>query len=368
MYTSSMQEDLLRYLREFVAFRTVAGHETAKQECLDWMIGSFLQKTPHPLHRGDINGAPYMVIQHPQPKLIWFAHFDVVPADETLFAIRTDGDKAFGRGVKDMKGAALPFLMAYRDLCAEGIDIPVTVLLTSDEEVGGRSIPALLDQKLLHGPIAFTPDTGANPAIVVEHKGAVWARLTAHGKGSHGAWPWEGTNPIFLLTEGLNRIQKAFPVGGGDEWHMTVSPTELLGSDAKNKIPDTVSCMLDIRFPPTTFPTHADALAAIEKILPDGCTLEAKVTADPLNTDPNHPMVQLYKKVAEDVLGKTIETGREHGASDARFFEDHGIPAFLFGPEGGNLHHRDEWVSIPSMLQQYEISKRLMQELKSGSR
>src|SRR3989338_11471486 len=359
MYTSSIHEDLLIYFREFVAFRTVAGHETAKQECLDWMIGSFLQKTPHPLHRGDINGAPYMVIQHPQPKLIWFAHFDVVPADETLFAIRTDGDKAFGRGVKDMKGAALPFLMAYRDLCAEGIDIPVRVLLTSDEEVGGRSIPALLDQKLLHGPIAFTPDTGANPAIVVEHKGAVWARLTAHGKGSHGAWPWEGQNPILILAEAITRISREFPPGTQEEWHMTVCPTELRGSDAKNMIPDHASCMLDIRFPPSICKTKEEALATVQKLLPSGCTLESTVVAEPLLTDAKHPMVQLYKKIAEEVIGRTLETGREHGASDARFFEERGIPAFLFGPDGGNLHHRDEWVSVPSILHQYEISARL---------
>jgi len=357
------QEELLRYLREFISFRTVAGNEAAKHECLDWTIGSFLQKTPHSLKRGDIKGAPYMVIQHPDPKLIWFAHFDVVPADDALFSLRTEGNKAFGRGVKDMKGAALPFLLAYRDLCAQGIDTSVTVLLTSDEEVGGRSIPTLLEQKVLHGPIAFTPDTGANPTIVVEHKGAVWAKLEAKGKGSHGAWPWEGENPVLLLAEGLKRISDSFPAGGPDEWQMTVSPTEVTGSDAKNKIADHASCTLDIRFPPTICATEKEALQRVANVLPPGCTVTPVVSALPLNTDPKHPMVQLYKKIAEKVTDKKISTGREHGASDARFFEAHGIPAFLFGPDGGNLHHKDEWVSIRSMLHQYEISARLLKEL-----
>ena len=144
---------------------------------------------------------------------------------------------------------------------------------------------------------------------------------------------------------------------------MTVCPTELRGSDAKNMIPDHASCMLDIRFPPSICKTKEEALATVQKLLPSGCTLESTVVAEPLLTDAKHPMVQLYKKIAEEVIGRTLETGREHGASDARFFEERGIPAFLFGPDGGNLHHRDEWVSVPSILHQYEISARLLQAL-----
>src|SRR3989338_1229876 len=158
-------EELLRYLTEFIAFRSIAENPEAKRQCLAWIDGTFLQKVKLPKHRGEINCAPYLILEHPDPKLIWFAHIDVVPASDELFTLRLEGDKAFGRGVKDMKGAALPFLLAYWDMCERGKKIPVTVLLTSDEEVGGKSILELLDQGILYGPIAFTPDTGANPAI-----------------------------------------------------------------------------------------------------------------------------------------------------------------------------------------------------------
>lgn len=358
-----MEASLVEYLRQFIAFRTVAPAETVKQQCLAWIAETFLRKAPEKIVHGEVEGAPYLSVPHPNTKLLWFAHIDVVPAEDELFTLRLEDGKAFGRGVKDMKGASLPFLMAYRDLLDRGENPPISILLTSDEEIGGRSIPMLLQQGIVAAPAAFTPDTGANPTLVVEHKGAVWARLTLRGKGSHGAWPWEGQNPILALAEALTAICKAFPAGTAEEWHMTVSPTVLNGSDAKNKIPDAASCMLDIRYPPRTYATEKEALNAVRRLLPAGCELTPFVSALPLKTDPNHPMVRLYQEIAEDVTGERIPIGREHGASDARFFQEFGIPAFIHGPRGGNLHHRDEWVSVHSLLHHYAISERLMEAL-----
>lgn len=358
-----MEKELLILLRQFIAFRSVAGKPDVKKQCLGWIQQTFLSKSPLKLHHGEVEGSPYIYLEHPKPKLLWFAHTDVVPADEAMFEVKINGDKALGRGVKDMKGAALTFLLAFRDALADGEKPPVSILLTSDEEIGGHSIPALLSRGLCKAPVAFTPDTGANPTIVVEHKGAVWSRLEATGKGSHGAWPWEGKNPVQMLAHAIDILAKEFPPGKSDEWRVTVSPTEIHGSDARNKIPDTAACTLDIRFPPSICPTEDDAVALVRKHLPKGCTITPLVIAGPLKTDRKHPMVQQYKKIAEKICGTQLHMGMEHGASDARFFQDFGIPAFLHGPVGGDLHNTDEWVSVKSLVHHYEISRAWMKEL-----
>ena len=239
----------------------------------------------------------------------------------------------------------------------------MSILLTSDEETAGQTIPTLLKERIINTPVAFTPDTGSNPHIVIEHKGALWAKLEVLGKGTHGAMPWEGKNPIPVLAEAIQKLAKAFPEGGEGDWHMTVTATELKGSEAKNQIPEIASCTLDIRFPPEVHTTSEEALARIRQELPAGCTVTPFIATPPLKTDPAHPMVQLVKKIAEEITGKEVPTGREHGATDARYFSQAGIPAFLYGPTGGGLHAPDEWVSLASLLEQYEVNTQLLKSL-----
>lgn len=373
-----METEMMELLREFVAFRTIVGEDATKAVCLDWIQNNFLSLHTN-IERGESDGTPYLYLAHSDPKLLWFAHIDVVPAPEKLFSTWREGDRIRGRGVKDMKGAALPFLLAFRDACKAGSIPPVSILLTSDEEIGGRTIPNLLECGIIPGAglprtgaprsgttgawVAFTPDTGSASHIVTEHKGGIWADLIAHGRGAHAGLPWEGENPIFLLAEAISMIQKAFPAGSASDWHITVSPTKLQGSDAKNKIPDVARCSLDIRYPGTAYSSADAALADIIRILPDGCSMEVSVTLDPLSTDANHPMVRRVQRLACDVVGEKISIGREHGATDARHFSTVNIPAFLYGPMGGALHQDDEWVSMRSLLHQYEISWKLLQEL-----
>ena len=89
----------------------------------------------------------------------------------------------------------------------------------------------------------------------------------------------------------------------------------------------------------------------------------SQIQASPLHTDSGHPTVQQLKKIADKVTGSDVPITREHGASDARFFCEAGIPAFLFSPDGGEPHGKEEWVSITSMLEHYEVMKRWLGEL-----
>ncbi len=285
-----------------------------------------------------------------------------MPADEHQFDLHVDGDTLIGRGTSDMKGNQLPFLIAYRDAINEGLDPPISILLTSDEEIAGQTIPKLLKKKMLGNiPVALTPDCSFK--IVCEHKGALWAELVCLGKGSHGAYPWEGENPLYLLAEALQKIEEAFPTGDGDDWQMTVTPTEIKGGMAKNQIPSIASCTLDIRFTPEIAQSPEEALQIVRAELPAECELNLHHAAPPLFTDPEHPMVELVQRIAEEVTGKEVLIKREHGGTDARYFGEKGIPAFLHGVEGGGIHGKEEWVSLKSLQENYEISKKLLMSL-----
>jgi succinyl-diaminopimelate desuccinylase len=358
-----MEKEIISLLTDFVSFQSVDGNNKEKEACLDWVVQTFFQNVRNEISRGEVDGCPYVYIAYEKPDFCWFAHTDVVPATPDQFSVSIKEGKAYGRGVKDMKGAALPFLLAYKHAIENTENPRISLLLTSDEETAGKSIPHLLQNGIVDAPVAFTPDTGSSPGIVTAHKGVVWAELVALGKGGHGAMPWESANPIWILTEALEILRKKFPAGTQQDWQITVTPTMLSASDTRNKIPDSVTCGLDIRFPPELCNNAEEALRIVQSVLPEKCTVLEKVSASPLTTDSSHEMVQRIKGFAEEVEGRKIDIIREHGGTDARYFSEAGIPAFLYGPEGGDLHGANEWVSIPSLLQQYEISRMILRSL-----
>lgn len=349
---------IMQTLERLIAFRSVAGNRKEKADCLDWIAETFLTANGQTLERGAMADCPYILFEHPKAPWLWFAHADVVPGRDAQFSLSVDGDRLIGRGVKDMKGAALPFLLAYRDACSEEGVPAVSILISTDEETGGKTIPTLLKNGLTT-PIAFTPDTGSSPGIVTEHKGAVWLTLKSKGVSGHGAIPWESKNPILPLAEGLRLIAEEFPPGTEQDWRMTVSVTELQGSDAVNRIPQTATATLDIRYPPEEYAGPDAVIARLEALLPEGCTLSLKEAGNPLRTDPSHPFIQHFRTVVENIEGTTPSFVREHGATDARHFCAAGIPAFLYGPKGGGIHGDDEWVSLASLEQQYAMYREI---------
>lgn len=357
-----MEDAFIEAMRTFIAFPSIAGAEAVKADCIAWIAQTFLMFAELPVERGVIDSAPYILIRHPHPKMLWFGHTDVVPGDTKQFTLQREGDRLIGRGVKDMKGAILPFLFAYRDACKEGKVPPVSVLLTSDEETAGQSIVNILERGLT-APIAFTPDTGSAQGIVVEHKGALWVELRTDGIAGHGAIPWEARNAVALLNVALARLLDAFPAPAEEIWQLTVSPTTLSASDAVNRIPSVAHCILDIRYPPDQLPSEDDVLAMLRKELPAACSLRIIKRALPLCTNPEHPFIQTFLSVIERVEGAKPSFIREHGATDARHFAAFNIPAFLYGPRGGGIHGKDEWVSLSSQLQQLEIYRELFSEL-----
>ena len=354
---------LIDHLRTFIAFRSVGQDVGEKKRCLDWTWKEFLSSSGLDPVRGDVKGSPYLILRHPDPQLLWFGHVDVVPAAEEQFSLAINGDRLIGRGVKDMKGPDLTFLLAYRDACTNKTVPPVSILLTSDEEIGGRTPPILLDQDLLGSvPVAFTPDSGETPQIITELKGAIWVKLIAEGKGGHGALPWKSVNPIPKLLEVVKHLQNTFPTGTDANWQMTVTPTQLQGSAAVNQIPGEAWCTLDIRFPSIIAKTPDGILQVVRKHVPREFRLEQVEWADPMYCDPAHSMVQRIKRLAEKVTGSSVTIGRDHGSSDAREFTARGIPAFLYGPVGGDLHGAREWVSLKSLEQHVEMYRRLFGE------
>lgn len=267
-----------------------------------------------------------------------------------------------------MKGQLAVMVQLVRHLWREHPGLPIGLAVSSDEERGGENgVRFLVEEAGLEAGVAVIPDGGSLTDVITEEKGILHLRLRASGTAAHAARPWLGTNAVERLMETARRIKsKVFePLAperiDPDDWETHWFPTCAVtmietGNDSPNRIPETAEAVLDVRFTPPH--TAQSMLDAIRGQLGPGLEAEPIVSAEPTHLAPEERFVALTGEVA----GVEPRLVRACGGSDARFFFARGIPVMLSRPRVGNLHGRDEWIEIESMLSYFEICRRYVLE------
>lgn len=291
-----------------------------------------------------------------EPDILLLGHLDVVPAAPELFTVTKKDGRLYGRGVCDMKGECavlLSLMQSIQQAIRKGQDAPhITLLLTTDEEIGGRhGAQYLVEQIGYRAKLAIVPDSGTKPTeLVLMSKGIAHLKLTAKGATAHGSRPWLGKNAIDLLIQDYLRIYKEFhhDIHAEDDWRSTCSIGQIGGGVAINQVPDEAWCFLDIRF------TEQDTLESIlqrAQACAPHCQVEVQASGDPCATHKDHPLVQLYEEVIQTTLNVTTEHTVACGGHDGRFLSAMGIPVITTRPISGDQHSPNEWIDVESLLQ-----------------
>ncbi len=159
--------------------------------------------------------------------IVLLAHLDVVPADDSEWAVApfegvSGGGYVVGRGALDAKGVAVVQLLTLVELARrqQPLDRDVIFLATPDEETGGqdgagwfvREHPELLSNAeylLTEGGGVLLPNGNMPPVwgVSVVEKTPCWIRITAHGTPGHSsAEPRDAAVPRLL--EALARVRE----------------------------------------------------------------------------------------------------------------------------------------------------------------
>lgn len=272
--------------------------------------------------------------------VLLMAHFDVVEAENTaLFSpCRQDG-RLYGRGAVDDKYAVALSLILFRDhlrrLRQDGLeqgDMAFGLLLTGDEELGGAEGAGYIARSL-DTDFVLALDGGNTSHIVTREKGILNLKLTARGRSAHAARPWLGSNAFDLLTRDYLRLQEMFKESSADHWHRTMVLSNCRsGNGSTNMVPDHAEAIIDIRF------TESDDPEELISLIKEQVTSEVTVLArEPLFTGGQSTVLDLLVKHSN---GATL--GFEHGASDARYFSQRGIPGAVWGADGEMSQHTEE--------------------------
>ncbi len=266
---------------------------------------------------------------------------------------RTEDDILYGVGASDMKGGITVVQTVLQDLFyqKELPNRPITVLFTSDEEIGSPHSREVIERLARESGLALIMEPATDPeTIVTERKGVGIFQMVALGRESHsGSNPEEGVNAIVEMASQIGRITALSDAQLGT----TVNPTVIRGGTTHNVIPGECDITINAR---ARFKTEADrvtkALTELSQnpTLPDALlfTTGGFIRPPMEHTSITEQTFATLQKISPFPL-KEIAKG---GGSDGNFTAALGIPTIDgLGPSGGGAHSDDEHVYIPSLPQ-----------------
>jgi succinyl-diaminopimelate desuccinylase len=329
------------------------GYDTSSDEGLRSaaaFVKGWLETNDIKVDETEHNGLPVLLAEvgpTDGPSIILHGHLDVVPARAGQFEPRVEGDRLYGRGAYDMKGALAGMMFAMRDAGARS-PVRLRLLCVPDEEsadVDERSTEVLVKGGL-RADFAITGEP-TDLQIGVEAKGVLAVRLHVAGTAAHGSTPWLGDNAILKAHDAFRRIETLpFSRKSSELFDRpSINPARIAGGDAFNKVPDTCWMDVDIRYLPGQDP--AEILGQIREIpdLETGRVLHRV----PATVSRANPYVLALGEAAGRWGGaEALSIGRD-GASDVIWFLAAGVPAVEFGPVGSGHHGPGEWVSLSSL-------------------
>ncbi len=167
------------------------------------LLGAQIERLPGRMGFGDcIRARLPHAMKQATPGVLVLAHLDTVHPVGTLahLPVRREGDRIYGPGIYDMKGGTYLAIEALRQIARARLAtaLPVTILLTPDEEVGTPSARDLIEAEAARAAFVLVPEPARPDGGVVTGRYAI-ARfdLRATGRPSHaGARLSEGRSAI----------------------------------------------------------------------------------------------------------------------------------------------------------------------------
>jgi glutamate carboxypeptidase len=305
-----------------------------------------------------------------QPKpsgVLMLCHMDTVH-DIGMLArnpCRREDGRLFGPGVQDMK-ASLAMAVAAVELLQANQRMPerpVTLLVTSDEELGSVTSRPLIEQLAREAELVLCLEPCLpDGSLKTWRKGVGEFQIVARGRSTHaGADHERGRNAIEELAHHVLAVQKLTDYEAGT----TVNVGVISGGTRSNVVPEAARVWIDMR---VKTPEEADRIRTwMEARAPvlDGTQLQ--VTGG-LNRPPmvrDELMVATFAK-AQGIaarLGISIGEGGTGGGSDANFVAPLAVPVLDgLGALGNGAHSEREHIVIGELPRRTALLAALLSE------
>ena len=316
-----------------------------------------------------------------RPRLIFYAHVDVVPAcGWDAFTPRLENGRLYGRGAADMKGGIVSLLLALDALKGRTLKYDVSVMITTDEEYSQASQLHFLRQFMepVRGASLFSLDSNFG-AVAVAGLGALQLDIKVKGKSVHSGLSHLGVNAVeqshqimtalFDLKEKVTRRQSRVatsPDTGLSFMAPRLNINMIHGGLKVNIVPDECIISIDRRLIPEESLEEAESEIMGSLRAVQGVDWEvSRGLRIPTLPPAAGPVVDELAAVIKKVTGNTGKYG-EMGSGDLSIIAHRDWQATEFGlgviRTECNIHGRDEFVYLKDVLDLSRIIVQFLQE------
>ena len=276
---------------------------------------------------------------------------------------REEGEKIFGPGTLDMKAGIVIAFAAIEEAQKDGLKRLVTLLCTSDEEIGSHTSRALIESLAMESALVLVMEGALlDGSLKTWRKGVgeFWVKTkgrAAHAGGAHQ----DGRNAIEEMAHQVIAIQKLTDYSK----ETTLNVGVIQGGTVSNVVPEEAVIQVDVRvMQPGEWERLESEIGKLKPVL-EGTSIE--VTGG-LNRPPM-PFDDLMKATFEKAkniaskLGMELTAGGTGGASDGNFVAPLGIPLLDgMGAVGEGYHSEREYIFAESIEQKAKLIAALIRE------
>ena len=307
---------------------------------------------------GDHVVARFSSVSSSKPILL-LCHMDTVFPLGTLakMPFREADGKIFGPGVLDMKSGIVISLAAIEELQnSSGLKLPVTLLCTSDEEIGSHSSRALIEKLAQESSAVFVFEPAlVDGSLKTWRKGGGGFYVTAKGRAAHAGGDHEkGRNAIEEMAYQILAIQKLTDYSK----QTTLNVGVIHGGTVSNVVPDEASIEVDVRImQPGEWERIEGEMNKLKPVL-DGTSLHisGELNRPPMPFDDTMSKTFEKAKAIAATIGMELKAGGTGGASDGNFVAPFGIPVLDgMGAIGEGYHSEREFIFADSLEQKKNL-------------
>jgi glutamate carboxypeptidase len=274
---------------------------------------------------------------------------------------REEGEKIFGPGTLDMKAGIVIALAAIEQAQQQGLNCAITLLCTSDEEIGSQTSREHIERLAKESALVLVMEGALlDGSLKTWRKGVGGFHIKVKGRAAHSGGDHQaGRNAIEEMAHVVLAIQKLTDYSK----QTTVNVGVIHGGTVSNVVPEEAHIQVDVRvMQPGEWERIEAEIKNLKPVL-DGTSIEITggLNRPPLPFDDKMKVTFERAKSIAAGIGINLTAGGTGGASDGNFVAPLGIPVLDgMGAVGEGYHSEREYIFTSSLEQKVRLIASLL--------
>jgi glutamate carboxypeptidase len=301
----------------------------------------------------------------PHPSILLLCHLDTVFPLGTIqkTPFHEEGDKIFGPGTLDMKAGIVIALAAIEQAQKQGLNRPVTLLCTSDEEIGSHTSREHIERLAKESALVLVMEGALlDGSLKTWRKGVGGFHVTVKGRAAHaGGDHREGRNAIEEMAHQVIAIQKLTDYSK----QTTLNVGVIHGGTVSNVVPEEANIKVDVRVMQPGEWERIEAEVKNLKPVLDGTRIQVTggLNRPPMPFDDTMKATFAKAKSIAARIAMNLTASGTGGASDGNFIAPLGVSVLDgMGAVGEGYHSEREYIFTESMEQKATLIAELIRE------